>query len=155
MWLLPPLLGLLLLLTLWQSRRPLPGRVWLLLRALLPSWRFFEDVAPGPEASFTLAAPGADFEDWQPLLGPAPARGFFLNAEGNLHLLRQSLVEQLWSELDGVHLDAAPSLVPYRLVQRLIAERAVERRPLVAGTRYKFRLGTETSVDFESEEHVF
>ena len=49
--------------------------------------------------------------------------------------------------------DAAPRLVPYRLLQRLIVERSQELGLMVPGARYKFRLGTEASVDFESEEH--
>lgn len=153
MWALPLLLALLLLLTLLQSRQALRGRSWLLLRSLFPSWRFFEDVEPGPEASFAVATPGGTFGDFQPLLGAAPTRGFFLNAAGNLHLARQSLVDQLWAELDGVRVDDAPRLVPYRLLQRLIVERSEELGLKLPGGRYKFRLGTEANVDFESEEH--
>jgi hypothetical protein len=154
MWLLPPLLGLLLLLTLWQSRQSLRGRSWLLLRSLFPSWRFFEDVEPGPEATFAVATPGGDFARWQPVLAAAPSRGFFLNAAGNSYLAQQSLVEQLWAELDGVRADDAPRLVPYQLLQRLIIERARELGLLELGGRYKFRLGTDESIDFESEEHA-
>lgn len=139
----PLLLGLLVLLSLRQSRQPLTGRTWVLLRSLLPSWRFFEDVEPGPELQFCVARAGDDA--WQPVLVPPRRRGFFLNASGNLYLAQQSLVEQLWSELDGATLDEAKQLTSYRLVQRLVTERAKER--------YRFRLVTGSEVDFESEEH--
>ncbi|RYZ09790.1 MAG: hypothetical protein EOO73_02600 [Myxococcales bacterium] len=143
----PLLLGLLVLLSLRQSRQPLTSRTWVLLRSLLPSWRFFEDVEPGPELRFCLSKDGSA-GTWQPVLVPPARRGFFLNAEGNLYLAEQSLVEQLWSELDGVTLEAAPGLTSYRLVQRLIVER------MQPNARYRFRLVSGDSVDFESEEHA-
>lgn len=143
----PLLLGLLVLLSLRLSRQPLTARTWVLLRSLLPSWRFFEDIEPGPELLYCVVQDGRDGE-WQPVLVPPARRGFWLNAEGNLYLAQQSLVEQLWSELDGVAVEAAPRLTSYRLVQRLIAARTP------ANARYRFRLTTNDSVDFESEEHA-
>ena len=143
----PLLLALLVLLSLQKSRQPLTGRTWVLLRSLLPSWRFFEDVEPGPELLYCVVGRG-EGETWQPVLVPPSRRGFFLNAQGNLYLAQQSLVEQLWSELDGVEVDAAPRLTTYQLVQRLIAERVPER------ARYRFRLRSTDGVDFESEEHA-
>lgn len=147
---LPLVLGLLLLLTLRLSRRPVQSKAWQLLRSLLPSWRFFEDVEPGPELSFRVLPEG----DWLPAIVPAGTRGFFLNARGNLSLLQQSLAEQLLAELDGVEVSQAPSLVAYRLVQRLIESR-VRGLGLATAARYVFRLryGVEDSV-YESEEHV-
>jgi hypothetical protein len=153
------LLALLTLLTWRQSRRPLRGRAFMLFRSLLPSWRFFEDVEPGPELRFAVAARDRDFGPWQPALAPgAGTRGWLLNAQGNLHLARQSLIEQLWSELDGVAVAAAPELVSYRLVQRLIESRARELGLMSEGARYRFRLlggATDSEPDFESEEHSF
>lgn len=143
----PLLLGLLVLLSLRQSRRPLRGRTWSLLRSLLPSWRFFEDVEPGPELFFCVVKDGRDGA-WQPALVPPTRRGLFFNAEGNSYLARQSLVEQLLSELDGVAVDAAPRLTSYQLVQRIVLERLPEQ------ARYRFRLTTSDAVDFESEEHA-
>lgn len=155
MGLLAPLLfGLLLALTLLQSRRPLRGRAWTLLRCLLPSWRFFEDVEPGPALTFAVAAAGEGFGPWHHALTAPGARGLFLNAAGNLALAQQSLVEQLLHELDGVREESAPSLVPYQLVQRLIAERARELGVARGSARYKFRLGSAEEVHFESAEHV-
>lgn len=152
----PLLLGLLVLLSLRQSRRPLTGRAWVLLRSLLPSWRFFEDVEPGPELSFCVVEAGRD-GPWRPALVPPGRRGFFLNAQGNLYLLQQSLVEQLWSELDGVEVDAAPRLTSYQLVQRLLVERMRQLGQATPGSRYRFRLASSeapSDVDFESGEHA-
>ena len=154
-WLVPALLALALLATLRLSRQPLRGGAWRLLRSLLPSWRFFEDIELGPELSFRVwqgAQPGA----WQPAL-PAPTRrlsSVLLDADGNLHLARQSLVEQLWSELDGQEVDAATTLVSYRLVQLLVVQRAAELGLAHAGARYQFRLGSaQPGEGFVSREH--
>lgn len=153
----PLLLALLLLLSLGLSRRPLAGRTWLLLRSLFPSWRFFEDVEPGPQLSFRALQLGREPGPWQPALGAPPRPGFLLSAPGNLHLARQSLVEQLWSELDGVTVEGASGLTSYRLVQRLVVERMRELGLASPGARYQFRLTTSKApaeVDFESDEHA-
>lgn len=152
----PFLLGLLVLLSLRLSRQPLTGRAWVLLRSLLPSWRFFEEVEPGPELRFCVVGSGSE-GGWRPVLTPPARRGFFLDAESNLHLARQSLVEQLWSELDGVEPQAAPSLTSYRLVKRLVEERMRELEGRTTTARYRFRLVSSEApheVDFESEEHT-
>jgi len=148
---LPVFLGLLLLVTLRLSRRPIQSKAWQLLRSLLPSWRFFEDVEPGPELSFRVLPLG----DWRPAIEPAKTRGFFLNPRGNLSLLEQSLAEQLLAELDGVEVSQAAGLVSYQLVQGLVEAR-VRELGLGTASRYQFRLRFDTaeSSEYESEEHV-
>jgi hypothetical protein len=150
----PLLLALLVLLSLRQSRTPLPGRTWALLRSLLPSWRFFEDVEPGPTLSYCVVVGGVS-GPWRPALEAPRGRSFLLNADGNLYLARLSLVEQLWSELDGAEQDAASRLTSYRLVERLIAARMQEQGE-PTGAHYRFRLssGDADEVDFESEERA-
>jgi hypothetical protein len=150
--LLPLLLGLLLF-TLRLSRRPVQSKGWQLLRCLLPSWRFFEDVEPGPELSFRVLPAG----DWLPAVVPATTRGFWLNARGNLSLAEQSLAEQLLSELDGVEASHAPRLVSYQLVQRLVEARLREEGLASVPARYVFRLRFEApnGSAYESEEHAF
>jgi hypothetical protein len=149
----PLLLTLGVLLTLRLSRRPLRGKTWLLLRSLLPSWRFFEDVEPGPELSFRVVTAGAEPGPWRAALAPRSSVLPLVNARGNLHLAEQSLVEQLEAELDGVELERAPELVPYRLVQRLVEARLREAGGVEAGVRYQFRIGDAES-GFVSAEHA-
>ncbi|HVY32336.1 MAG TPA: hypothetical protein VHB79_37625 [Polyangiaceae bacterium] len=149
----PLLLGLGVLLTLSLSRRPLRSKAWVLLRSLLPSWRFFEDVEPGPELLCRVALPGGEYGAWQGVLqARAASRGLVLNAAGNLQLAYQSLVEQLESELDGVERGVAPTLVPYRLVQRLVEQRLRSSGNGV-GTRYQFCIG-DAGEGYVSEEHA-
>jgi hypothetical protein len=75
-----------------------------------------------------------------------------LNAAGNLRLAYQSLVEQLEAELDGVERALAPTLVPYRLVQRLVEERLRSAGNAV-GARYQFCIG-DVEDGYISEEHA-
>lgn len=149
----PLLLGLGVLLTLRLSRRPLRSKAWLLLRSLFPSWRFFEDVEPGPELCYRVAPRGGEYGEWQGVLEPrAASHGLVLNAAGNLRLAYQSLIEQLEAELDGVQRNVAPTLVPYRLVQRLVEQR-LRSAGNGAGFRYQFRIG-DASDGYVSEEHA-
>jgi hypothetical protein len=154
-WVLPLSFAILLLLTVVQARRPLRGKVWTYLRCLFPSWRFFEDVEPGPMLEFRVEPGGAPPTAWQAALPAADRAGLLLNARGNLRLAYQSLVEQLLDELDGVEQEAAPQLATYRLVQRLVEERARASGSAVPGARYRFRLCSSEDVEFESGSHSF
>jgi hypothetical protein len=95
---------------------------WALLRCLWPSWRFFDGVAPAPELAIRVMEGEGEFGRWRPALSPPKRRVYsvFLNAEGNLHLAKQSLIERLLQELDGELLEEAPSLLSYILVRRLV-----------------------------------
>lgn len=148
------LLGLGVLGTLRLSRRPLRSKTWILLRSLLPSWRFFEDVEPGPALSFRVASSNGDYGTWHDAIETRAGVGALLfNAQGNLRLSYQSLVEQLEAELDGVERAAAPALVPYRLVQRLVERRAQQQGAERGASRYQFRIG-DAEDGFVSEEHA-
>jgi hypothetical protein len=153
-WLGLLLLTLSLLCTLSLSRRPLQGTTWLLLRSLLPSWRFFEDIELGPELTFCLCPVGGEPGPWLRALAPPPRRllGLLSNPDGNTHLALRSVVDQLWSELDGTPADEAERLVPYRLVMRLVELRARELHPS-AGAHYRFRLSEGAESEFVSPEH--
>ncbi len=155
----PLALAALLLVTLRLSRRPLPGKTWLLLRCLFPSWRFFEGIEPGASLTFRVAALGGSFGPWQEAL-PPPSLGAFsvvLNASGNLTLASQSIVEQLLDELDGTPNDTAKELVAYRLVQRLVETRMTEVGVRSAQPRYQFRIAPALAAEaafFVSDEHA-
>jgi hypothetical protein len=158
-WLAPLSIALLLLLGLRLSRLPLRGKVWQLLRVLLPSWRFFEDIELGPRLWVRVRQAGHGFSEWQLALR-MPQRGpgsLLLAAETNGVLAQQSLVEELWSELDGLELDAAPRLVSYQLVQS-IAERRARALQNQAAVGFQFCLSEGAAADgdasFVSLEHV-
>jgi hypothetical protein len=154
-WVLLLLLAVALVSTALVSRRPLEGKAWLLLRCLFPAWRFFEQVELGPELRFRFTLAGEQWSEWQPavVMRERGLGALLLNAEGNLTLAQQSLVEQLAAELDGCSVDAVAALVPYRLVQRLVSERA-RAQGAVAPGRYQFSLGWPSAEPaFISEPH--
>ena len=139
---------------LFLPRRSLHGRTWALLRCFFPSWRFFEDIAPGPTLSYSRAAPGAGFGPWHDAVR-GTAHGVILNASGNLWLAYQSLVEQLWSEIEESSTPDPRLLVSYRLVQRLVLLELLGPGERAAGGRYRFRLtsGEAWLTEFVSHEH--
>lgn len=92
-----------------------------LLRALLPSWRFFDRVTQAPRL-FVRNTGG----EWQPIATP-PRRAWSwaFSPRGNLALADQSAVEHLVADVDELDpsLDhdapAITGLVSYQLVARI------------------------------------
>lgn len=152
------LLLALLVLSLRLSRSPLGGQAWLLLRVVLPSWRFFEDIELGPQLWVRVRSGETSWGEWQLAILPPQrtASALLLNAAGNHALAQQSVVEQLWSELDGVEETAAPRLVSYQLVQ-LIAEGRARSLGTTAASSFQFLLGegatTDADASYVSQEH--
>jgi hypothetical protein len=148
------LIGMCLALVL-LPRRTVDARALASLRCFFPSWRFFEEIEPGPTLHYCVAAPNEDFGDWQQALVPK-SRGptaLVLNAQGNLALAYHSLVEQLWNDLEEAA-DAPPStLIGYALVTALVQSVVLAPAERSPGTRFRFRLSSDGCSDFESEVH--
>jgi hypothetical protein len=123
------LLGLVFVLS--RERHSARSPVWMLLRCLFPSWRFFEDIAEGPELGYRIAAGGKEYGPWQRALIPPPRSlgALFVNTRGNLNLCYRSLVERLCDDIDEAR-DATPEeleqMVSYRLVRRLVETLVLE-----------------------------
>jgi hypothetical protein len=103
-----------------------PSSIAQRLRALLPSWRFFDRVSVAPRL-FVRAVGGA----WQPIAVPRRrAWSWAFSPAGNLALAEQSTVEHLVAEIDeldpGLDHDAPAitGLVSYELVARIAREHA-------------------------------
>lgn len=128
------------------------GRGLALLRCFFPSWRFFEEIAPGPALEISTAPDAAaEFGPWRDAWTPAPRTlaSLIVNARGNLELAYQSLVDQLWSEIEEAAEDPAASIT-YRLVQNLIELECLSADERSAGLRYRFRLTSAENPDTES-----
>lgn len=128
----------------------MPGRGLALLRSLFPSWRFFEEIEPGPVLEVCVAS------EWRSAWTPAPrtAAALIVNARGNLELAYQSLVDQLWSEIEDAP-EAPERSITYALVQRLIEVECLTAAERASASSYKFRLTTQTDgVLFESPAHL-
>jgi len=135
-------------------RRNVDARSLALLRCFFPSWRFFEEIEPGPTLQYCVSAPNESFGAWRTALEPEPhtASALILNARGNLALAHQSLIEQLWSELEDA--PAEPSeLVGYALVTALVRFEVLQPEERAPGTRFRFRLNAADSGEFESAVH--
>lgn len=105
---------------------------WLqLLRFLLPSWRFFDELGQLPVLSMREGE-----GPWRPVLPPMTrsVRRLVLNADGNFALACESLVQQLVA--DVVESDDVTALESYRLVSNLVAMRAT-------ATRFQWRVELE------------
>lgn len=123
-------------------RRDVHGRGLALLRCFFPSWRFFEQIEPGPSLQVRCAPPGQPFGPWRDAWTPAPrtAAALIVNARGNLELAYQSLVDQLWSERQDAPEDPGASIT-YQLVRRLVEVECLQPVERAPGSRYCFGLG--------------
>ena len=95
-------LALLVVVTL-LARRTVASPVLGRLRALLPSWRFFDRAVASPQLWVRLAERTA----WVPVVPDArPAMGWAFAPLANLALAYQALVDQLVAELGELELEA-------------------------------------------------
>ena len=146
-------LALLAIVTLLARRTvasPLLGR----LRALLPSWRFFDRAVASPALWLRMANEDDGADTWRPITPPArPWTRWAFAPAGNLALAYQAIVEQLVAELGERELESGPAddaepaaplavetdpqvvgLVSYELVTR------VARAHVPAGRRFQWKI---------------
>lgn len=120
-------------------------------RALLPSWRFFDEIDPAPRLFYRTIEASSAQGAW--LAVPfRPARGWLalaFNPEGNLALARHALLEQLLGDVAEPEVSdpsAVESLTSYALVTQLVRERlrqtAAAAGPAVPpqGERFQFKI---------------
>jgi hypothetical protein len=133
-----------------MERRTLEGSAFLYLRALWPSFRFFEAIEPPPRLEHRTVGSDGSFGAWHITLH-APRRRIHhivANPAGNLHLFHASLVEQLALDLDREGAEAVMRLTSFRLVSQLVR---TELRVADASAMFQFRL---LAADDHSEAFV-
>jgi len=122
---------LVLLGTLVFKSRIVAGPWLFLLRAFFPNWKFFHATGNVPHLYARWALPNAtpaDALQWSPWIPIFPRRPrrllhVFHNADTNLALVQQNLVEHLAADLNHMPSDAdARALVSYQLVSRLVCQ---------------------------------
>jgi len=147
--------GALLLLTLVFKGPVLKGPWLFLLRSFFPNWKFFHAVGRVPhlyvrgfvglKAAGKAAgkAPSEGWTDWQ-LVYPRRARGLgdlFHNAETNLLLAQQNLVDHFWADLvdlpDGAD---ARQLVSFAMVDRLALNSTLAFWPEATQRQFELRM---------------
>ncbi len=135
-----------------------PGKTIYLLRALFPSWKFFEDVCQLPVLYYRFAREGEEFCEWQNCF-QKPKRhlsAVIFNPQGNLLLACNGLLQQLESdieELDASKADKFDQSVSYRLTKNLVIYQVSKQHQCHAGFRYQFKVASlmQGSTDETSE----
>lgn len=125
--------------------RALPGRSWMLLRALFPSWRFFEELGHVPKVSFRILSADSGAGPWQDAMGQATRSWSMLalNSQGNLRMAENSLIEQLMTDLADLpdeNTDDLERSVSYELAIQLVRSHIRALGAAVPGTRFQFRV---------------
>lgn len=128
-----------------------------LVRVLIPSWRFFDDISESPLLLVRVANPDAPFGPWLPVLHPPrrALRDVLWNPGGNLALACNALVEHLVADLadfdeSGADFDEsgairAEELVSYQLVLNLVRSTLAARSQPATGIRLQFKLAERAS----------
>lgn len=118
------------------------------LRVLVPSWRFFDDIASPLTLEARCGARGGELGPWLRLWPESsstrrPLRRLLLDPDGNLGLAYYGLLERLQgdlAELDEGDADGAERLVSYELVLNLVRRLLAARPDTRSAERLQFRL---------------
>lgn len=105
-----------------RATRPLPGRAASLLRVLVPSWRFFEDVCEQPSLYIRNGDSPTRMGPWRECLPLASPQVLDLlsNPEGNLALACNGVLQQLLADSAWMSADQLHQSVSYRLTRQLV-----------------------------------
>lgn len=115
-----------------------------LLRSLVPSWKFFEDVGHTPVLFFRVSESDQVWSEWQRFHRPIPRRAWhlFFNPELNLQLAEKSLIEQAITDSSPVSLEMIADIIQSHLPTEIHS--------------YQFKIlvfdGTESEEVYLSEE---
>ena len=140
---------LVLLATLVFKSRIVTGPWLFLLRAFFPNWKFFHATGNVPHLyarwalSHTGPSDAVQWSDWNPIFPRRPRRllHVFHNADTNLALVQQNLVEHLAADLNHMAEDAdARSLVSYQLVSRLVCQSLLAQQPGCTHGQFEVRM---------------
>lgn len=122
----------------------IPGRALFLIRALLPSWRFFEEVTEVPKLYFRLKA--NDYcEPWASVLFTPKRKSdsLILNPESNLLFayggVLQHVIQDLEDAEDG---ETFMHSVSYRLTESLVRFEVLRQALAEEGSDFQFKIST-------------
>lgn len=132
-----------------MKRKAVPGKTLYFLRALFPSWRFFEDFDGESALLLRLGDASGNFTAWQRCLPRAERRihHLFFNPQTNYLLAAGSLLQQLLSEIDDLErVDdrSIENLVSYRLTRKLVETKLARLEGGPISGRYQFKISSES-----------
>lgn len=134
------------------------SRLLRLFRAWIPSWRFFETLSEQPVLYYRAAESGKELGEWRQALKRPPRKWYslLLNGEGNLHLARYALLDQLEDDLGEIQpgeADEFPHSVSYGLVKNLVCQALRENHEWPASGTYQFKV-CRVSADTPDAEEI-
>lgn len=105
-----------------RATKPLPGRAAGLLRVLVPSWRFFEDICEQPSLYIRTGVSPTQMGPWRECLPVASPQVLELvsNPDGNLALACKGVLEQLLADSALMNAEQLHHSVSYRLTRQLV-----------------------------------
>ncbi len=129
-------------------KTPIVKGPWLfLLRAFFPNWKFFHAVGHVPHLYARAASihtnGECEWSDWQWIYPRRQRRWFHLfhNADVNLGLAQQNLVDHFWADLYDLPSGAdAQDLVTYELVVRLVKAQLRLGHPTLSQFQFELRM---------------
>ena len=115
-----------------------------LVRLLIPSWRFYEEVGELCTLTYRSSMDGQEFGPWLTALPLPDSKSLLLNTEWNHYLACQGLVGQLiyeLSEVSPIPSGEAKKLAPYQMVCHLLEEEILSTKNLTLVPKYyQFRV---------------
>ena len=152
---------LVLLGTLVFKSRIVTGPWLFLLRAFFPNWKFFHATGNVPHLYARWALPPKapteplQWSDWIHVFPRRPRclRHLFHNADTNLSLVQQNLVEHLAADLNHMAADAdARALVSYQLVSRLVCQSLQAQQADCTHGQFEVRMVLDGPTGFIQED---
>lgn len=114
----------------------------LILKALLPSWKFFDQFKWAPELQYKVAYSDGEFSEWRPCL-KKPIRtpaSLFLNAEGNLYHACNTAIERLIQETQEKDPAQIEQSVSYGIVRNIVRSRIQSDQGFRQAFRFQFKV---------------
>ena len=116
----------------------MPHWITALFKVFFPSWKFFDELGEPPVLYYRLIFSNGEPGPWLVCM-ENQTRGFgalFLNAQGNLRMACNSLVERLIGDVNETPVKSPADIsnsVSYQLVQNLVRNR-------VGAARFQFKI---------------
>lgn len=127
-----------------------------LLRVLIPSWRFFDDVGHVSKLYYQIGPYGP----WQPCFQPQQRHWYqlFLNPHTNLRMALNSIVERLSMEISDLDENKISESITYQLVENLVRHQVKSIEPKAQNFRFKIVVSSPVSNEADynaliSKEH--
>src|SRR5690606_31736120 len=99
---------------------------YMLIRLLLPSWKFFDQIGAMPSLCCRHRLVNGTHTPWIPcILAPSSRRWYhlFINPEGNLYLAKYSLLTQLFQDIQSLKEgDEIRDKTSYHLVKEMVIQ---------------------------------